>query len=143
VSNRFVPDYPGVAELKTGSAITPPELATLFGRVPSNADLRRFRDKLETVEPLLSARVVIQDRMLKVIGEIEAIERRAKFCLGTTKANITHAGKGNSVQTHKLSAADRKRADMEQMVLQRHAIAQGAALTNLIDRQLTDGATRK
>jgi len=136
--HRFVPDYPGAPGLTTGSTITPPELVVLFGRVPSKADLRRLRDKIETVEPRLAGRIATQDGMLTVLGELEAIQRRVKFAEGSTKASLRHATRGSEVDTTRLASIDRKRADIEQMALQRHAIAQGTALTHLSNRQLPE-----
>jgi hypothetical protein len=135
---RFVPDYPGVANLDTGSTITPPELLALFGRPPCKADLRRLREKLETLDPRLTGRIVAQDGMLSVIGEMDALRRRVRFAEGSTKASMRHATRGSEIDTSRLSSLDRKRADLEQMVLQRHAIAQGAALTNLTERRLPE-----
>lgn len=136
--HRFVPDFPGVHELDTGSTLTPPELAALFGRVPSKPDLQRLREKLETVEPRIAGRIVMQDGMLTVIGPSEAVRRRVKFAEGSTKASLRHATRGCEIDTSQLQPIDRKRADLEQMVLQRHSIAQASALTNLTERRLPE-----
>jgi len=142
MTHRFVPDYPG-ADLTTGSSISPPALAALFGRVPSKADLRRLRDKLEGHYPRLAGRIVIGDGMITVLGEAEAIHRRLGFAAGATKASIHHARRGSEIDSSQLQPIERKRADIEQMALQRHAIAQGASLSALTDRQLGSGLEGK
>ncbi len=135
-SLRFVPDYPHTAELDTGSTITPPELLALFGRPPSHRDLRRLRDKLETVNPRLAGRIITQGGMLAIVGELEAIQRLGKYSVGSAKASRTLAARGGEVDTSKLTSSDRKRADLEQMALQRHAIAQATAIQQLSERRL-------
>lgn len=143
MTHRFVPDYPDAANLVTGSTIAPPVLATLFGRTPSKADLRRLRDRLEAIEPRLSGRIMIGDGMLTVLGEAEAIRRRLGFSAGATKASMQHARRGSAIDTSRLAPIDRKRADLEQMALQRHAVTLGGALDNLNGRQLPpDGEKR-
>lgn len=138
----FVPEYPALAELETGSTVTPPDLIKLFGRSPSKADLLRLRARLESRDSRLVGRIVIADGMLTVISPEEGIRRRLKFAAGSAKASVYHASRGSEIDTSRLSPIDRKRADLEQMALQRHAVTLAGAVENLAGLRLPPGGEK-